>query len=100
MPLLGAVGALQYEVLQYRLKDEYGVESNLYPMPWKILRWVEGDHTEAQLTALIPNGGGMAMDDQERFVMLFPSDWTLKYFKQINPTIVLLESPSQVSSLS
>ena len=50
MPLLGAVGPLQYEVLQYRLKDEYGADSNLNPMPWKILRWVEG-HSEAQLTS-------------------------------------------------
>ena len=94
MPLLGAVGALQYEVLQYRLKDEYGVESNLNPMPWKILRWVESHHTEAQLISILPNGGGVALDDQDRSVILFPSEWALKYFQQINPTIVLVDSPA------
>jgi len=93
MPLLGAVGPLQYEVLQYRLKDEYSADSNLNPMPWKILRWVES-HTEAQLTEILPSGAGIAVDDQDRLVMLFPSDWSLKYFKEIHPTIVLTDSPA------
>jgi peptide chain release factor 3 len=93
MPLLGAVGPLQYEVLQYRLKDEYGADSNLNPMPWKILRWVEG-YTEAQLIPMLPNGAGLAMDDQDRLVMLFPTDWSLKYFKETHADIVLTDSPA------
>ena len=93
MPLLGAVGPLQYEVLQYRLKDEYGTESNLNPMPWKILRWVES-HSEAELVPILPNGGGLAFDDQDRLVMLFPTEWSLKYFKQTHSTVVLEDSPA------
>ena len=93
-PLLGAVGPLQYEVLQYRLKDEYGAESRLDAMPWKILRWVESPLTEEQLIEILPQGGGLATDDLERFVMLFPTDWSLKYFKDLNPTVVLVDSPS------
>jgi peptide chain release factor 3 len=96
MPLLGAVGPLQYEVLQYRLKDEYGAESHLNMMPWKILRWVES-HTLEQLTPILPNGGGLAVDDQERLVMLFPTEWSIKYFKETNPTVVLLDSPSMIN---
>ena len=90
--LLGAVGPLQYEVLQYRLKDEYGVDSDLHLMPWKILRWVE-DYSEERLMPILPNGGGLALDDQDRPVLLFPTEWSLKYFKEINPTIVLMDSP-------
>lgn len=93
MPLLGAVGPLQYEVLQYRLKDEYGADSYLNPMPWKILRWVES-HSEAELTPILPDGAGLALDDQDRLVMLFPSDWSFKYFKQTQPNVVLVDSPS------
>jgi peptide chain release factor 3 len=93
MPLLGAVGPLQYEVLQYRLKDEYGAESNLNPMPWKILRWVES-HSEAELTSILPQGAGIAIDNQDRLVMLFPTDWSLKYFKETHPTVVLVDSPA------
>jgi len=92
MPLLGAVGPLQYEVLQYRLKDEYGADSNLNPMPWKILRWVDS-HTEGQLLPILPNGAAIGLDDQDRLVMLFPSDWSLKYFKEIQPSVVLMDTP-------
>ena len=93
MPLLGAVGPLQYEVLQYRLKEEYGAESFLSTQPWKILRWVES-HSEAELLAILPQGGGLGYDDRGRMVLLFPSDWSFKYFKEINPKVVLVDSPT------
>ena len=93
MPLLGAVGPLQYEVLQYRLKDEYGADSNLNLMPWKILRWVES-HSQAQLVLILPQGGGLALDEQDRLVMLFPTEWSLKYFKETHAGVVLSDSPA------
>ena len=40
--LLGAVGPLQFEVLQYRLETEYGAKSRLEPAPWKLIRWEIG----------------------------------------------------------
>jgi peptide chain release factor 3 len=39
-PVLGAVGQLQFEVLTYRLRDEYGVEVRLRPQPFKHARWI------------------------------------------------------------
>ena len=39
--LLAAVGPLQFEVVQYRLKAEYGAESTLTPSPWTALKWLE-----------------------------------------------------------
>ncbi len=96
MPLLGAVGPLQFEVLQYRLKDEYGAETYLDQMPWRILRWVQSDVDEAELIKLLPNGAGLAQDDQERYVILFPNDWSLKYYKEKNPLIELVDSPAMV----
>jgi peptide chain release factor 3 len=97
MPLLGAVGPLQFEVLQYRLKDEYSADSNLNSLPWKIMRWVENPPSEEELNRILPNGGGLAQDDMDRFVMLFPSDWSLRYFKETNPSIVLVDSPSLIA---
>jgi peptide chain release factor 3 len=94
--LLGAVGPLQFEVLQYRLKDEYGAESYMDVMPWKILRWIESEHTEEDLKKILPTGAAIAIDDLERLVMIFPSDWSIKYFKDINPNVVLVDSPKIV----
>ncbi|MGH7969371.1 MAG: peptide chain release factor 3, partial [Limisphaerales bacterium] len=39
VPLLGAVGPLQFEVVQYRMQTEYGAESRLEQALWKVLRW-------------------------------------------------------------
>ena len=40
-PILGAVGVLQFEVIQHRLQAEYGVAVNLSPLPYKHARWVD-----------------------------------------------------------
>src|SRR5438477_12655163 len=42
VPLLGAVGPLQFEVVQYRMQSEYGAESRLEQAQWKVLRWIAG----------------------------------------------------------
>ena len=39
-PLLGAVGPLQFDVVQYRLKTEYGAESRLESANWELARWI------------------------------------------------------------
>ena len=48
-PILAAVGQLQFEVVQYRMKDEYGVDTTLDPLPYSIARYVwcggGGHHT-------------------------------------------------------
>jgi peptide chain release factor 3 len=95
-PLLGAVGPLQFEVLQYRLKDEYLAGSRLEMMPWKILKWAESSHETEHLKQLLPNGAALAQDDQGRMVMLFESEWSLKYFSDKNPSVKFSDSPQEV----
>ena len=92
-PLLGAVGPLQFEVLQYRLKDEYGADTYLDSMPWKILRWVDSEITDADLKLTVPQGGAFCIDDQDRRAVLFPTPWSLKYYGDKNINIKLLDSP-------
>jgi peptide chain release factor 3 len=41
--LLGAIGALQFEVAAHRLKHEYGVEARLVPSRYQTARWVTAD---------------------------------------------------------
>lgn len=40
--VLGAVGMLQFEVVAYRLRDEYGVEALFKPVQIAVARWVDG----------------------------------------------------------
>ncbi len=39
-PILAAVGQLQFEVVQFRLRNEYGVETTLEPLGYSVARWV------------------------------------------------------------
>jgi peptide subunit release factor RF-3 len=41
-PILAAVGQLQFEVVQYRMQSEYGVETQLEPLSFSVARWVTG----------------------------------------------------------
>ncbi|HVR35255.1 MAG TPA: EF-Tu/IF-2/RF-3 family GTPase, partial [Methylomirabilota bacterium] len=89
VPLLGAVGPLQFEVLQYRLKTEYGADSRLEAAAWRIIRWVDST-TVARLTEeMLPSGARIAEDDRGETVILFTEDWACNFFAERNPEIRL-----------
>jgi len=96
-PLLGAVGPLQFEVLQYRLEHEYGAKSTLVRAPWQLLRWIQTDLDDATLKLKIPSGGAMAADELGRRVLIFGSDWSLNYYRDKNPDILLFDSPDLIA---
>jgi peptide chain release factor 3 len=90
-PIVGVVGALQFDVITSRLRTEYGVAVEFEPAVYTIARWV------ADPMQTIPTPGGetaVAVDRQERRVLLFASEWELQYFERQHPTVRLLaESP-------
>ena len=90
-PILGAVGPLQYEVLQYRLKDEYKAETHLEMTSWKVLKWIETSLENEDLR--LPQGSVLGEDDQKRRVVLFESEWGFKFFSEKNPSIQFMDSP-------
>ncbi|MFA6430780.1 MAG: peptide chain release factor 3 [Candidatus Margulisiibacteriota bacterium] len=93
-PLLGAVGPLQFEVLQYRLKDEYKAEPRLEIMQWKLLKWIKSTQSSEEIVPRLPGGAALATDDQSRRVLLFSTDWSLSYFAENNPTIEFFDTPA------
>ena len=93
-PLLAAVGPLQFEVVQYRLQAEYGAESRLESGSWELMRWVSPKVPQETLdTAILPSGSNFATDAKQQPVILFSSDWKLKYFERQHPTIQLSDVP-------
>jgi peptide chain release factor 3 len=93
VPLLGAVGPLQFEVVQYRLQTEYGAESRLEPSPWKILRWVVADEGAPIDGSQLPTGARLASDASGKAVVLFPDQWSCDFFAERNPKIRLSALP-------
>ena len=92
--LLAAVGPLQFEVVQYRLKSEYFAESRLVAAPWTIMRWIEPHpalRTPSEI--VVASGVSFGADRLEQPVVFFPNDWTLRYFAEKNPELRLRELP-------
>lgn len=90
----GAVGPLQFEVVQYRLKSEYGADSILDSTKWELLRWVSPDVPQEDLSQRnLPVGGALGEDFRGRLVILFTSEWSLQSYIDKNPKIKLSDTP-------
>ena len=90
IPLLAAVGPLQFEVVQYRLETEYGAASRLEAAPWTVMRWLPPEMKEDDLENLpLPTGAKIAFDSDQNPVALFANDWSQNYFSQSNPKVEL-----------
>ena len=93
VPLLGAVGPLQFEVAKYRLEQEYQVQCGVETAPWTVARWVDPETSEEQLRANLQSRVEIARDDQNRLAVLFGSDWQLSYFIEKHPDIKVRSQP-------
>jgi peptide chain release factor 3 len=99
IPILAAVGPLQFEVFKYRLENEYGAESKLDQTEWKFVRWVHPDTDPASLTSsMLPTGAVLAEDALGALTILFPGEWALSYFVEKHPEIGLGALPFGVTS--
>jgi len=77
-PVLGAVGALQFEVLQHRLLGEYGVDTKIEKMGFVHARWVVGAGFNAE--EFNRREDTRCLEDRDgQPVMLFKSDWGLRW---------------------
>lgn len=87
IPLLGAVGPLQFEVLQHRLENEYAAESRLEQADWSIARWLKpksGDPLAPDARPALSLGTVLARDSNGWLVALLPSEWATKTFEDKN----------------
>ncbi len=94
VPVLAAVGPLQFEVFKYRLENEYGAEAVLTATELKFARWVHPSTDRSQLTpGILPTGSLLAEDGRGQTVILFPGDWALNYFIDKYPSFELSTLP-------
>jgi len=96
-PLLAAVGPLQFEVLQYRLKSEYGVDSRLERAAWESVRWMDAETGQRFVKdpLLLPLGSRLGQDAAGQDVIFFPNAWAIGYLQQNHPEIRLQELPDR-----
>jgi peptide chain release factor 3 len=96
VPLLGAVGPLQFEVLQYRLAGEYAAETRMEPANWSIARWLkprQGDPHAPDARPSLSLGVALARDANGWLVALIPNEWALKTFTDKNENWIITDQP-------
>ena len=91
IPLLAAVGPLQFEVVQYRLQSEYGAPSTLESATWEAVRWLPAGADPK--TVKLPSACRLAYDAAGLPGVLFPNAWTRKYFAELNSGMELTDLP-------
>ena len=87
-PILAAVGQLQFEVVQFRLLQEYGVETRLEPLSYSLARWVAGGWKALEDAGRIFNTMTVK-DNWERPVLLFKNEWNLQQVIGDHPKLKL-----------
>lgn len=86
-PLVAAVGRLQFDVLQYRLRDEYNVETIIEILPYRHSAYLEGDPRALRRT----QGSFLTTDSRSRLVLLFTHEWEKKFILEQNKDHRLLD---------
>ncbi len=99
IPLIGAVGPLQFEVLHHRLTEEYGADCRIENAAWNTVRWLRHKHSANTATLPpLPSGATFARDPANRLVALFTSDWSARFFAEQNPEWICESQPLESNS--
>ena len=88
--IIGVVGMLQLEVLQYRLKAEYNAEVNISGLPYKYVRWIKGAEDVSRLK--LSSSAKSAQDGKGRAVILFENDWSIRWALENNSGLELTDT--------
>jgi len=87
-PILAAVGQLQFEVVQFRLQNEYGVETQLEMLPYTVTRWVTGGWEALEKVGRLFNTVTVK-DSWGRPVLLFRNEWNCQQVQEDHPELKL-----------
>ncbi|TVP78865.1 MAG: peptide chain release factor 3 [Puniceicoccaceae bacterium] len=98
IPLIGAVGQLQFDVVRYRLEAEYGADSRMETAPWTITRWIDPADADHPALKGYLSGATRVKDDLDRPCLLFETQWNLDYFTREHGEVRLYNTPPEAGS--
>ncbi|MGD6958034.1 peptide chain release factor 3 [Rossellomorea aquimaris] len=85
--ILGAVGQLQFEVFEHRMKNEYNVDVKMEHIGSKIARWIENEEDVKE--TMSSSRSMLVKDRHDNLVFLFENDFAMRWFNDKNPDIRL-----------
>ena len=86
-PILGAVGQLQFEVFEHRMKHEYNTDIVMEPIGKKIARWVENQDDIKDVMST--SRSNLVLDRYDNKVFLFENEFATRWFNEKYPEIQL-----------
>lgn len=92
--IIGVVGALQFEVLEYRLKNEYGVSLRVQNLPFRHARWIENEGLDPRKLNL-PSTSIIVEDKEGRNSILFENEWSIRMSEERNKDLKLIDIATQ-----
>ena len=89
--IVGVVGVLQFEVLEYRLKNEYNVDIKLEPLPYEHIRWIENPE-EINMSRIVGTSDMKKIKDlKDNPLLLFVNSWSVNMVLERNEGLTLSE---------
>lgn len=88
--IVGVVGTLQFEVLEYRLKNEYNVDILMSGLPYQYIRWIGNEEIEPEKLDLSSDTKRI-QDLKGNYLLLFTSEWTIQWALEHNKGLILEE---------
>ncbi len=85
--MLGAVGALQFEVVKFRLEDEYSVEATYEPVSWAGVRWLKFPDKKMEEKFAQDYSSVIMEDKDKRLCFAVRTEWDLKLAMEKNPEV-------------
>ena len=88
--ILGAVGVLQFDVVAYRLKDEYGVDASFEQVQVATARWIRCDDAKKLEEFRDKHAMNLALDAAGQLVYLAPTRVNLQLAQERAPAVTFL----------
>ncbi len=94
--IVGVVGVLQFEVLEYRLKNEYNVDIIREGLPYQYIRWITSEkHVAGGLDELnkliLTSDTKLIQDVKGNYLLIFTSEWNINWALDKNEGLELAE---------
>ena len=86
--VVGVVGTLQFDVFEYRMKSEYGVELRMSALPYEHLRLIAECPCDPK-DLMFCTGSKLLEDFKGRKLIAFGGEWSVGFLTKHNPGLVL-----------
>ncbi|AKA71641.1 peptide chain release factor 3 [Clostridium scatologenes] len=86
--IVGVVGVLQFEVLEYRMKNEYNVDIKMDVLAYRNIRWIENSEVNPEKLVLTSDTK-LVKDLKDRNILIFQSEWSINWTLDHNKGLIL-----------